>query len=842
LVLTPFPGRLPRKTAMPHHHLRRFNISIVLPSILAIGLYILSIFILILPLSKRNIIEGKKEMIIELTNTVCSLIEEYRQEADDHVLSSDSAMASAIERVGRIRYGDDQKDYFWIIDKQARMLLHPYRPELEGTDLSGYRDPEGKLLFAETISVVEGSGEGFIDYVWQWQDDTTRIVPKLSYVREYEPWNWIVGTGIYLDDVRAEIGYLRIRLIAVAVIISLAISVLLLIIIQQSLAIEKKKKRAEEALLRSREKYRSLLESSTEGTLMLVEDEFIFSNFRFSELSGFTPSEVGTLKFETLFDMEWTELASGFTDPEKSVSRETLLNGKDGLKLEVVLSVSMITYADLTGYIIVIKKVNSQMHYQKDRALLSGELQSLLLMMHQPLKILAREIRYVRAEASVKEAIRLMTRKKSDILFIKHGGKIVGVINQHDLIERVLATGLDPDKKVTEIMTSPVVTLPENALMYEGVITMKKRDLSHIALTGPYKKITGVVGFREIGGAQENMAGFLIREISLSEGAEQLKPIYRRLSVLVKALTESGAQPGIITRMITSFGDAIYRRLIELAMEELGPAPCKFACIVMGSHGRGELTLAPEQFYAIITVNMQESYIKEAKKYFRLLAEKITDGLETAGYFHSDRGISASNPRWNMELKDWKKQFSNLIDNADPAEIPDGAILFDFRFIFGEQILVNQLRTHVNKESKGKTAFFYQMARAISQIRIPAKTELHPLDYQKILYPVIFYVRLFAIHEMLPVNGTRERAALLIEKGVLEQPIGEELIQGFDFITLLRLRIQAAQIARNEPPGNTTETGQLSRIEQMILKTHLKNISAIQARLTGQFSQLEQNL
>ena len=66
-------------------------------------------------------------------------------------------------------------------------------------------DPDGKLLFVESVRTADENGDGFIDYMWQWKDDSTRIVPKLSYVMEFKPWNWIVGTGIYLEDVRMEI-------------------------------------------------------------------------------------------------------------------------------------------------------------------------------------------------------------------------------------------------------------------------------------------------------------------------------------------------------------------------------------------------------------------------------------------------------------------------------------------------------------------------------------------------------------------------------------------------------------------------------------------------------------
>lgn len=824
---------------MLQNNQNRFFISIVLPSILAIGLFILAIFVVILPSSERNIMEGKKEMISELTNSVCSLIEGYQQEALDKRLSQDSAQALAIERVRGIRYGDEKKDYFWIIDKEPLMIMHPYRPELVGTNLNSYQDPDGKLLFVESVQTVEQSGEGFIAYMWQWKDDSTRIVPKLSYVRELKTWEWIVGTGIYLEDVRLEIRRLKNRLLRVALIITLIIAVLLAFIIRQSLGTERKKKLAEDALLLSREKYKSLVEASTEGTLMMVDGDIVFSNFRFSDLSGYSPSEVGSLRFAELFSLKWENLAKEFRDPQKSISRETLLNCKDGRKKEVVISTSLITYAKQNGYILIVKEVTSQMQFEKNSELLSGELQTLLLMMHQPLKAIARDIRRVHTDASVKEAISIMTKKMSDILFVNHGEKIVGVINQHDLTERVLVTGLDPDKKVIEIMSSPVITLSENALLYEGLLTMKRNGLSHMALMGPKKKISGVVGYREIGAIQENLAGFLIKEISVSEGVEQLKRIYRRLPVLVKALTDSGARTGIITRIISSVADAIQRQLIELALEELGPAPCKFAFIAMGSQGRGEQTLATDQYNAIITVNMQESYRKDAELYFKVLAQKMNMELDAIGYRNCPGKIMANNPKWNRDLDGWKKYFNEWIGKSTPRDILDAAIFFDFRCIYGEKILVEQLRSHVNKVSEGKALFFYNMARSIVQMKSPAKADEHSMDLKKILLPVISYIRLYAIRHNLPETGSTERATQLLGKGFFDPLLYEELTQAFNFITNLRIKSQAASIARDEVPGNIADSRLLSRIEIMILKKHLQNIAGLKTRLSGEFSNTE---
>jgi len=133
---------------------RKFILKIILPAILAISLFIISIFVVVVPTFKKNMMERKSEMIRELTNSAWSIFAEYEEEERLGRLSRDDAQNQAIARIQDLRYGDENKDYFWITDMEPRMIMHPYRPELNGTDLSGYKDPRGKKLFVEAVKRI----------------------------------------------------------------------------------------------------------------------------------------------------------------------------------------------------------------------------------------------------------------------------------------------------------------------------------------------------------------------------------------------------------------------------------------------------------------------------------------------------------------------------------------------------------------------------------------------------------------------------------------------------------------------------------------------------------------
>ncbi len=113
-------------------------------------------------------------------------------------------MEDAKKAIAQLRYGANGKDYFWINDMAHTMVMHPISPDLNGRNLTDFKDPNGKRLFVEFVNVARENGEGFVDYMWP-MAGRSEPVPKLSYIKQFEPWGWIVGTGIYLDDVEQAI-------------------------------------------------------------------------------------------------------------------------------------------------------------------------------------------------------------------------------------------------------------------------------------------------------------------------------------------------------------------------------------------------------------------------------------------------------------------------------------------------------------------------------------------------------------------------------------------------------------------------------------------------------------
>lgn len=167
----------------------------------------------------------KQEKVKNLVEIPYSVIANCEQMETSGKLTRQEAQQRALQIIGSMRY--DQNNYFWINDSHPVMVLHPLKPALNGKDLSDYKDPTGKLLFVEMVAVVKQNNSGFVAYRWPKPGhDKDGAVPKLSFVKSFEPWGWIIGTGIYIDDVDAA---WKASIIHAAWITLLCVSVVLLI-------------------------------------------------------------------------------------------------------------------------------------------------------------------------------------------------------------------------------------------------------------------------------------------------------------------------------------------------------------------------------------------------------------------------------------------------------------------------------------------------------------------------------------------------------------------------------------------------------------------------------------
>lgn len=146
---------------------------------------------------KENLLEDRKQKTKHVVETVHSFLHYYYELESTGKLSRDEAQKAASAAIENLRY--DQDEYFWINDMNAAMVMHPIKPSLNGKNLSTLKDANGKQIFTEFVRVVKQSGEGYVGYLWP-KPGHEEPQAKISYVKGFAPWGWIVGNGIYLND------------------------------------------------------------------------------------------------------------------------------------------------------------------------------------------------------------------------------------------------------------------------------------------------------------------------------------------------------------------------------------------------------------------------------------------------------------------------------------------------------------------------------------------------------------------------------------------------------------------------------------------------------------------
>ncbi|OGR61801.1 MAG: hypothetical protein A2X31_02565 [Elusimicrobia bacterium GWB2_63_22] len=934
-----------------------FLARIVLPSALAIALFIAATFLFIIPSFERNMMERKRETIRELNNSVHGLLEKFHRDEKAGLLTGAQARRKAAETVRALRYGPEDKDYFWITDLAPRMVMHPYRPDLDGKDLSSFKDSHGKLMFVEFAEIGRRNGAGYVDYMWQWKDDQARIVPKLSHVRLFKPWGWVTGTGIYIEDVREEMARLEASLIKISLLIAGIIALILLYVNQQSLRIERSRRKAEALLSESEEKYRKLVEAATEGIMMVLDAQPVYFNRILLDMLGYAPEEMQRLTLADILhpgsaasaDYLRELLESGGAPPQIEAS----LLRKDGEVFLALLTASKLRFGGRDGYILTVKDIDrhkkteeelsesreklrlltdsinlgvfrldlagprfteanpaaarilgfagaeelagagaaplraledagilkeaasgkvvrearvsipdarggertllvslmplsadsgearfcdglleditARRKAEEEREKLLTELQMSLGSLNQSVRGVARAAAACRLDTPIGKAAEAMTRAASSCVLVESAGEFIGIVTDHDLRSRVLAGATTTQEPVSRIMSSPLVSVPETALLFEAVLLMQEKNIRHLAVRDASGKVVSVIDEKELLALKWYSPAVLMEEFARAASVEDVTALRARLPRLVKTLADSGADSAGITRLVSAVADAATARFVQFASRELGEPPIPFAFMALGSQARWEQTLATDQDNALVYADPPAERQAEAEDYFRALGAKVCAWLDAAGYPYCKGAAMANNPKWCRPVSAWKGYFSDWAAITDPQALLDVNVFFDFRCVAGEKALEGELRAHVRAVLKDKKIFFLNLANNALLFKVPlafrggialedAGEFRGTFDAKQLLRVFTDFARIYALRWDIPALPTAGRLAALAEANVLDQAEKESFSQAFETLTRLRLRRQAALAGAGTAPDNRLKPAELSQADQLALK------------------------
>lgn len=959
-----------------------FISKIILPTLLVFTLFTVLIFAIIIPSIKNYMLDAKHEMIKELTNTAWSVFSEFDNEVEEGILKLEEAQAEAINRIKNMRYGQEGKDYFWITDMHPNMIMHPYRNELNNTDLSEYKDPTGKKLFVESVNLVKSDQEGYIYYMWQWKDDSTKVVPKLSFVKAFEKWGWVIGTGIYLEDVNEEISSITSHLLYISSGILFLLAFILFFISKQSLIIEIKRLEAESGLKESEAKYKALVETSTDGLVMMLDGRYIYSNQAFLQLLGCKDEEGSILDLNKVLFDDQDEPTSGSEFfkklslgelPENNLTAQ--IKTLDGRLKDVLLYSSAISLGDKTGYSIIVKDISThklvekeldqnkekylnlantikvgvfrakwnakgeiidlnlsaakllgykdanellnfslfdffhnpddkksftkklievgsvknsildiktkdgsvaivsisavlvkdsddlpkyvdgtiddisdKIKIEEERENLIVELQTSLRFLNQPISHFLKNCIECNLNTPIYKVAKLMTKSSYSAALIKtDSDEYVGIITDQDLRSRVVSANYNLGNPIFEVMSSPLIIISSEALVFEAFLMMNENSTRHLAVKSQDNNIIGIISSEELVTVQRHSTTYLRREIEKAESVDDLVATHDKQHRLVKVLVDSGARSKIISQIITSLFDLITEKLIQFAIDELGEPPTKFTFLALGSIGRKEQTLISDQDNAIIYEDVPTEKEKTVNDYFVKLATKVCDWLNECGYVYCPGEAMAKNPKWCQPISTWKEYFHSWVVNSDQQDLINLNIFFDFRTVYGETELTENLRKYLFNIVEGQAGFFQHLVKnslvhkppvgLLGNIVLESKGDhRETFDIKSAIMPISDFCRIYALKNKISAVNSIERLEGLVKKGVINKVTFEELKQAHNYLMQLRFKHQSEQIVKNLSANNYINPTTLTQVEQKTLKNIFTQIISIQKKLNYDFT------
>jgi CBS domain-containing protein len=451
------------------------------------------------------------------------------------------------------------------------------------------------------------------------------------------------------------------------------------------------------------------------------------------------------------------------------------------------------------------------------------------------------------ADISIQAAADQMRREKSSFLLVRQkDGQPSGIVTERDLTRKVIAVGADTQLPVAGIMSTPLKTVHRQARVFEAILDMMRSDIRHLAVTDAEGQVVGVFSNREIISAQGQSPLFMLREIIEADAMTDIIAKQRQVPGMIRGLITNGANAQNVTRFITTISDAILNKVMAFTLDQVGPPPTRFAFMILGSEGRSEQTLKTDQDNAIVYADGGVDG-KSVEAYFLEYGKLACRLLDEAGYDYCEGEVMAQNPRWCQPLSAWKEYFTSWIRAGQPEDLLQASIFFDFRTGYGDQTLVQDLRSHLFGSLGGWSGFFRNLTENALHFKPPigffrnfvveSKGEhRNAFDIKRAIMPIVDFARIYALHHKIEETNTLERLTQLRLSKVISHQEFDELEKAYSFLMQLRfVRQVTAAIDEKSNPDNYINPKKLTSIEQTTLREIFKRVEKFQSKLSFDF-------
>ncbi len=274
--------------------------KMMLPSVIIFTVFLVIIFAFFTPAIEKQHMQNKEDACRHLVAITMEYLNSLNGDVAKGKVSIEEAKIRAIQRIRSFRYGPELKEYFWIIDSNGILIMHPFRQDLENTDSESITAPDGQVLMKLLKNMSNIANEnpegGTIKYIWNRWDRISELGTKLSYVKKFNPWGWIIGTGIYIDEAEKEIKAWKMVFISAAVFLALFSSVISLLLSVKAGKARKEEEEARALLIESEknlrireELFRSIFERSPHAIVItdLENSRIVNANRAFIKMTGY---------------------------------------------------------------------------------------------------------------------------------------------------------------------------------------------------------------------------------------------------------------------------------------------------------------------------------------------------------------------------------------------------------------------------------------------------------------------------------------------------------------------------------------------------------------------------
>ncbi len=437
---------------------------------------------------------------------------------------------------------------------------------------------------------------------------------------------------------------------------------------------------------------------------------------------------------------------------------------------------------------------------------------------------------FIEPSATLQDATAKMTEAGISALLIGSDDNIVGVVTERDAVKQIAVHGPAAlANPVSDFMSSPVNILPAQSPVYRAVARLDRLGIRHVAVTDATERIVGMVSARDMLRRSASAALVLGDEIAAADNATALARAFAQVPAAVGRLRNEELSPYRIAELISDEVRALTERAAALAETELGAAPAAWSLMVLGSAGRGESLLVPDQDNALIYVDQPDM-----ADWAAAFGERVNELLDAAGLPLCKGGVMAGRPDWRHTPEAWRQRVAGWIDGAGAEALLNVDIFFDLRHVAGAPDLTNRLHAEALAMAQRSPAFIRALNRSVAQLQAPVglfgrlRTTGGRIDIKAGgLLPIVALARAVALHHGIAERATAQRLEAAVAHGALPEGDGKRLIEMHQYFIALAMDQQLADIAAGQPPSYNIEIRRLDRGTRRTLAQHFSDLDGI---------------